>query len=90
MNGIGSAPTDATYTFSKPIASTTQIENIYNISPFVKEYIDNVAPIYSVDETDSTDMWANVQVKRYKETSVGTYSLVDTTNYLGTNGYTSF
>lgn len=88
-NGTGSAPTDATYTFSKPIASATQIENIYNISPFVKEYIDNVAPIYAAGETDSTLMWANVQVKRYKETEEG-YSLLDTTTYLGTNGYTAF
>ena len=89
-NGTGSAPTDATYTFSKPIASTTQIENIYNISPFVKEYIDNVAPIYAAGETDSTLMWANVQVKRYKEASLGSFTLLDTTTYLGTNGYTAF
>lgn len=89
-NGTGSAPTSATYTFSKSIASTTQIENIYNISPFVKEYIDNVAPIYSVDETDSTTMWANVEVKRYKETSIGSYTLLDTVTYLGTNGFTLF
>lgn len=88
-NGTGSAPTNATYTFSKPIASATQIENIYNISPFVKEYIDNVAPIYAAGETDSDLMWANVQVKRYKETEEG-YSLLDTTTYLGTNGYTAF
>jgi len=89
-NGSGSAPTDATYTFSKPIASSTQIENIYNISPFVKEYIDNIAPNYASGETDSTTMWVNVEVKRFKETSVGTYSLLDTTTYLGTNGYTQF
>lgn len=89
-NGTGSAPTTATYTFSKAIASSTQIENIYNISPFVKEYIDNVAPIYAAGETDSTLMWANVQVKRFKETSVGSYTLLDTTTYLGTNGYTAF
>lgn len=89
-NGTGSAPTDATYTFSKSIASATQIENIYNISPFVKEYIDNVAPIYAAGETDYTTMWTNVQVKRYKETAVGVYSLLDTTTYLGTNGYTTF
>lgn len=89
-NGTGSAPTPATYTFSKAIASSTQIENIYNISPFVKEYIDNVAPNYASGETDSTTMWVNVEVKRYKETSVGTYSLLDTTTYLGTNGYTQF
>ena len=89
-NGTGAAPTPATYTFSKSIASATQIENVYNISPFVKEYIDNIAPIYSSDELDSTTMWANVEVKRYKETSVGSYVLLDTTTYLGTNGYTSF
>lgn len=89
-NGTGSAPVDATYTFSKSIASATQIENVYNISPFIKEYIDNVAPIYSAGETDSTNMWANVQVKRFKETSLGVYSLLDTVTYLGTNGYTSF
>ena len=89
-NGTGSAPVDATYTFSKSIASATQIENVYNISPFIKEYIDNVAPIYSAGETDSTTMWANVEVKRYKETSLGVYSLLDTVTYLGTNGYTSF
>lgn len=89
-NGTVAAPTPATYTFSKAIASSTQIENIYNISPFVKEYIDNVAPIYASGETDSKTMWANVQVKRYKETSVGSYTLLDTTTYLGTNGYTAF
>jgi len=89
-NGTGSAPTPATYTFSKSIASSTQIENVYNISPFVKEYIDNVAPNYAAGETDSTTMWVNVQVKRFKETSVGTYSLLDTTTYLGTNGYTQY
>jgi hypothetical protein len=89
-NGTGASPTPATYTFSKPIASATQIENVYNISPFVKEYIDNVAPNYSAGETDSTTMWVNVQVKRFKETAVGVYELLDTTTYLGTNGYTSF
>ena len=89
-NGTGSAPSTATYTFSKPIASSTQIENVYNISNFVKEYIDNIAPIYNSVQTDSTTMWANVEVKRFKETSVGSYTLLDTTTYLGANGYTLF
>lgn len=89
-NGTGSAPSTATYTFSKSIASSTQTENVYNISNFVKEYIDNIAPIYNSVQTDSTTMWANVEVKRFKETSVGSYALLDTTTYLGTNGYTLF
>ena len=88
-NGTGSAPTPATYTFSKSIPSATQLENVYNISPFVKEYIDNIAPNYAAGETDSILMWANVEVKRFKQTEEG-YSLLDTTTYLGTNGYTQF
>ena len=35
-------------------------------------------------------MWCNVSIKRYKETSFGTYSLVDTTAYFGVNGYTKY
>lgn len=89
-NGTGAAPSTATYTFSKSIASASQIENVYNISPFVKEYIENVAPVYTAGETDSTTMWANVEVKRFKETTIGSYTLLDTTTYLGTNGYTLF
>lgn len=89
-NGTGAAPTPATYTFSKPIASATQTENVYNISPYIKEYIDNVAPIYAVGDFDSTTMWVNVQVKRFKETAVGVYTLLNTVTYLGTNGYTLF
>lgn len=84
-NTPDSAPASATYTLSKRNASATQTENSYNISSFIKEYIDNIAP------TESTDlMWCNVRVKRYKETSFGTYSLVDTTDYVGVNGYTKY
>ena len=84
-NKPNSVPASATYTLSKRNASATQTENSYNISLFIREYIDNVAP------TESTDlMWCNVRVKRYKETSFGTYSLIDTVNYVGVNGYTKY
>ena len=89
-NGTGSAPTGATYVLSKSIASTTQRKNSYNISPYIREYIENVAPIYTADKTDSVNMWANVEVKRYKETSIGVYSLLNTTTYLGVCGYTLY
>ena len=73
------------YTLSKRNASTTQTENSYNISSFIREYIDNVSP------TDSTNlMWCNVRVERYKETSFGSYTLIDTIDYIGVNGYTKY
>lgn len=84
-NTPASVPASATYTLSKRNASATQTENSYNISSFIREYIDNVAP------TETTAlMWCNVRIKRYKETSYGTYFLVDTTDYVGVNGYTKY
>jgi hypothetical protein len=84
-NKPNSVPATATYTLSKRNASATQTENSYNISSFIREYIDNVSP------TDSTNlMWANVRVKRYKETSFGSYTLIDTIDYVGVNGYTKY
>lgn len=84
-NSPGSVPGSATYTLSKRNASATQTENAYNISSFIREYIDNVAP------TESTElMWCNVRVKRYKETTYDDYDLLDSIDYVGVNGYTKY
>jgi hypothetical protein len=40
-NGSGSAPASPTYTLSKLIPSPTNTANYYNISPYIREYIDN-------------------------------------------------
>jgi hypothetical protein len=80
-----SEPSTATYTFSKSIASTSQRANVYNISPYVREYIDNVAP----DDTTEL-MWVNIKIKRYKEATLGSYTLLDTTTHAGVNGYTLY
>ena len=84
-NNPDSKPTDATYTFTKSIASTTNRKNVYNIAPYVKEYIEAIIPS---DNTDS--MLALVEVKRYKEATLGTYTLLDTTTYYATGGYTNY
>ena len=84
-NAPTSVPASATYTLSKRNASATQTENSYNISSFIREYIDNIAPTES-----NNSMWCNVRVKRYKETSFGSYTLVDTIDYFGVNGYTKY
>lgn len=85
-NSPNSVPASATYTLSKRNASATQTENSYNISSFIREYIDNIAP-----NEGTNSMWCNVRVKRYKETSYGTYSsVIDTIDYVGVNGYTKF
>jgi hypothetical protein len=85
-NDPNSKPTDATYTLKKSIASTSQRANTYNISPFIREYIDSVKPA-----NNTNSMLAKVEIKRFKETSVGTYgSALDTITYYATAGYTNY
>jgi len=83
--GSGAIPGTATYTFTKSIPSATQLENTYNISPFITEYLNAIKP---ADVT--TQLWVNVTVNRYKETSVGVYSLLDTVAHTGVSGYNNY
>lgn len=79
-------PVTPTYVLSKSIASTTQRNTIYNISNFVKEFIDNTYP----DDASTNKMWVNVKVKRYKEDPINTFTLLDTISYIGVYGYTLY
>lgn len=84
-NNPNAKPTDPTYTFTKSIASATNRKNVYNISPYVKEYIEAIAPSYATDS-----LWCNVEVKRYKEGSLGSYTLLNTITGYATGGYTLY
>jgi hypothetical protein len=83
--GDTSLPGTPNYTLSKPVASSTQISTSYNVSQFIREFIDTISPYNATGE-----VWANCRILRYKETSVGSYTLLDTTDYVGLNGYTLY
>ena len=84
-------PTLPTYTLSKNAASTTQIKNTYNISNYVKEFIDIINPILVDDVDEENDnVWCYVKVKRYSATPGEEYTLLDTETYIGLNGYTNY
>jgi hypothetical protein len=84
-NRPNAEPSTPTYTFTKTIASTTNRNNVYNISPYIREYMEAIAPNYNTN-----NIWANVKVKRYKEASLGTYTLVETLSGYATQGYTLY
>jgi len=87
--GSSSSPLK-TYTLSKSIPSTTQISTIYNISNYVKEYIDNIKPTYNDFPTlEQNNEWVFFQIKRYKLVG-STYTLLDTTDYVGVNGFLNY
>lgn len=78
-------PSVATYTLSKRSPSSSQLRTDYNISQYIREYIETIS---SVDSGNS--IFCNVRVKRYKETSVGVFALLDTVDHFGVNGYTLY
>lgn len=83
-------PTTPTYIISKNIPSPTQTELNFNISNYVREFIDAIAPVvpeYIADEQNNT--WCFVKVERYSIES-GEDKFVDETTYIATNGYTKY
>jgi len=69
-------PTTPTYVFEKQIASATDTANIYNISPFIAEFI-NKDLFFASSLAELTTLFSNVKVKRYKNIA-GTYTLIET------------
>jgi hypothetical protein len=83
-----SEPTIPTYIMSENIASVTQTETNYNISPYVLEYINQITDDWgSTPSLEQNTDWCLVRVKRYKNVS-GTFTLLDNILYFGVNGYT--
>jgi hypothetical protein len=82
-------PTTPTYTMSESIASVTQTQTNYNISPFILEFINLINPtkILFTASAEENTAWCLVKVKRYK--LIGTSAtLLNTINYVGVNGFT--
>ena len=89
--GSSSSPLK-TYTLSKSNPSTTQLSTVYNVSNYVKEYIDNIkatyVPFYGVIEQNNE--WVFFQIKRYKLVG-STYTQVGSdTDYVGVNGFLNY
>ena len=89
-------PTDPTYLFSLKNPSVTQTENIYNIAPFIKEFIGHVNPdltnVVAGFEEENAGNWCLIEVKTYYD-SIGTgitYTLIDTLDFVGVNGFTTY
>lgn len=88
----GPFPASPTYTLSKPNPTTTQLSTYYNVSNFVREYIDNIKPNNvnnPLAATESFNEWALFKVKRYKLVGT-TYTLLSDIDYIGVNGFTNY
>jgi hypothetical protein len=80
------------YTLSKLIPASNDVETLYDISPYIREYISFPTPTNLVINTavaNPTNERVNVRVKRYKLVG-STYTLLDTTDYIAFDGYTYY
>jgi hypothetical protein len=88
-NGTGAAPANPQRTLSKPIPSSLITEVVFNISPYIREYItlknDTGATNYNTLGTGTAVHWANCKVDVYLN-GVSQSS----TTYKCFDGYTEF
>jgi hypothetical protein len=83
-------PTTPTYTLSKSISSTVNRSTVYNISQYVLENIEIIAPEdVLVPTIENNNVWCYVKIKAYKLIGT-TYTLLYTTERVGIEGYTNY
>jgi hypothetical protein len=85
-------PTTPTYTFSKAVPSIASRECVFNISNQLQEYINPISAVNdtSVVEDENPKSWCFFKVERYSGTSDKDFTLLDTTDYIGLNGFTDY
>jgi hypothetical protein len=79
------------YTLSKLIPASNNVETLYDISAYIREYISFNYPqdMNNTAELNPTNERVNVRVKRYKLVGT-TYTLLNTTDYIAFDGYTIY
>lgn len=90
-NKSDTKPADPTYTMSEGIASVTQTETNYNISPFILEYIDKYFLEYSsttITEADNKE-WCIGEYITFYSTDGTTWIELDTIEFCAVNGYST-
>lgn len=88
-NKGGSRPTSPTYIMSEGIASVTQIETNYNISPFVLEFIDKYKLQYSTTGVIQAGdkEWCIGEYARYYTINGIEWIKLDETSFCAVNGF---
>ena len=79
------------YTLSKLIPASNDVTTLYDISPFIREYIrfTSCSAGGNIAATNPTNERVNVRVKRYKLVG-SSYIFLDTTDYIALDGYSYY
>ena len=85
-------PTDPQYILSKNIPASNIVQTLYNVSPYIREYISFSSYTANVSDTPEdidTSTFANVRIKRFVTDSSGESEL-DSTLYDSFDGYGTY
>lgn len=91
-NGTGAAPTAPQYILSKLIPASNAPTTYYDLSPYIKEFIEHnsLQSQPTSNAATPTDQWCNVQIKKFKRVTT-TFTQVGTTEtYYAFEGYGYF
>ncbi len=79
------------YTLSKLIPASNNVETLYDISPYIREYIrfTSCSAGGNIAATNPTNERVNVKVIRYKLVGL-TYTPLDTITYIAFDGYSYY
>jgi hypothetical protein len=80
-------PGSPQYVLSKKVPATNQTRTLYNIAPYILEYIQNtIQPIWDNVIPATIDQWCHVRIVRYYNNNV----LIDFRDYYAYEGYGYF
>lgn len=91
-NGTGAAPAAPTYSLSKKIPSSNQLDTFYNIAPFIREFFDftqSDPTVTGSDDLTNDYAYCNVEYKTYY-TLGGVETLIDTITDKAFDGFGYF
>ena len=78
------------YVLTKSNPSTTQKATSYNISNYVREFIDNIKPTYNdYPSSEQNNEWVFFRVMKYWFDGTN-YNLISNVLYYGVNGFTNY
>lgn len=81
------------YSLSKNNPSTTQKNTIYNVSNYVKEFIENIKPTKTIGDlsagVEDVNEWCKFRVKKYWYNGT-TYTELSNIQYVGINGFSNY
>ena len=89
--GDESYPALPTITLEKQIPDVINVACYFNISPYIKDYIENIAPEAVIAEDENFNMWRKVSVvSYYKDALDGDWIELIVDEFVAVNGYTSY